>query len=106
MTGHENFKTFTPFRRDLKTPCVLFAKWDSCPHCHNMVPHMKAVQARLRGSMPVYIVDAEKQNKVCEQLRVGGFPTIMVLRKDRIVKKYNGPHDSQKILAFVKSASS
>jgi hypothetical protein len=29
----------------------------------------------------------------------------MVLRKDRIVKKYNGPPDAQKIMAFVKSAS-
>ena len=105
MSGHDNFKTFTPFRRDLKTPCVLFAKWDNCGHCHNMAPHMKNVQAQLRGSMPVYIVDAEKQNKVCEQLKVQGFPTIMVLRKDRIVKKYKGPQDPQKILAFVRSAS-
>jgi hypothetical protein len=29
----------------------------------------------------------------------------MVLRKDRMVKKYNGPHDAQKVLAFVKTAS-
>jgi thioredoxin-like negative regulator of GroEL len=104
MTGHENFKTFIPFKRDLKTPCVLFAKWDSCGHCHQMAPHMKAVQARLR-TMPVYIVDAEKQNKVCDQLQVRGYPTVMVLRKDRIVKKYNGPPNAQKIMAFVKSAS-
>ena len=29
MAEHDNFKTFLPFRRDLKTPCVLFAKWDN-----------------------------------------------------------------------------
>lgn len=105
MAEHDNFKTFLPFRRDLKTPCILFAKWDNCGHCHAMAPHMKTVQAKLRGSMPVYIVDAEKQNKVCEQLQVKGFPTVMVLRKDRMVKKYNGPRDAQKVLAFVKTAS-
>jgi thioredoxin-like negative regulator of GroEL len=104
MTGHDNFKTFMPFKRDLKTPCILFAKSDSCYHCHAMAPHMKAVQAQIR-SMPVYIVDAEKQNKVCDQLQVRGYPTVMVLRKDRIVKKYNGPPNAKKIMTFVKNAS-
>lgn len=102
---HANFKSFIPFKRNLKTPCVLFAKWNSCPHCHSMAPKMKQVQAELRGVMPVYVIDAEKHSKVCEQLKIQGFPQIMVLKKDRHVRKYNGPQDSQKILAFVKNVA-
>ena len=102
MASSENFKTFIPFRRDLKTPCLLFAKWDNCGHCHAMTPHMKKVQMTLRGIMPVYLIDAEKHSKVCEQLQVRGFPEIMFLGKNRKIKKYKGSPDASKILSFAK----
>jgi thioredoxin-like negative regulator of GroEL len=103
MTSSENFKSFVPFKRDLKTPCLLFAKWDNCGHCHAMAPHVKRVQTSLRGIMPVYLIDAEKHKKVCDQLQIRGFPEIMFLGKDRRIKKYQGPPDAPKILAFVKT---
>jgi thioredoxin-like negative regulator of GroEL len=53
--------------------------------------------------MPVYLIDAEKHRKVCDQLGIRGFPEIMLLGKDRRVKKYQGPPDAPKILAFVKT---
>ena len=102
MAPSENFKTFIPFKRDLKTPCLLFAKWNSCAHCHNIAPHMVRVQTSLRGIMPVYLIDAEQHSKVCEQLKITGFPEIMFLGKDRKIKKYKGGPDAQKILSFAK----
>lgn len=106
MSGeHENFRGFMPFTRKLKTPCLLFAKWNSCPHCHSMAPKMRQVQARLRGIMPVYLIDAENHDLVCKQLEITGFPEIMVLKKDRYVKKYRGPQDSEKIIQFAKNTA-
>jgi thioredoxin-like negative regulator of GroEL len=102
MAPSENFKSFVPFRRDLKTPCLLFAKWENCGHCHTMAPQMKKVQTSLRGIMNVYLIDAEQHAKVCEQLQIRGFPEIMFLGKDRKIKKYKGGPDSQKLLSFAK----
>ncbi|AGE56299.1 protein disulfide isomerase [Paramecium bursaria Chlorella virus NE-JV-1] len=96
----ENFKSFIPFRRDLKTPCMLFAKLEQCGHCHTTAPIMKRVQKELKGIMPIYLIDAETHKKVCDQLKLRAFPEIMFLGKDRIVRKYNGPRDVRHILSF------
>jgi hypothetical protein len=52
--------------------------------------------------MPVYLIDAEQHAKVCEQLRITGFPEIMFLGKDRKIKKYKGLREAPQILSFAK----
>jgi len=99
---HENFNTFPPFKRNCKTPCLLFATWTQCPHCHAAAPHMRKVQKELRGIMPVYNIDADNHSAVCKQLQIRGFPTIMFLGADRVVRKYKGSHDANKVLEFAR----
>ncbi|AGE52866.1 protein disulfide isomerase [Paramecium bursaria Chlorella virus OR0704.2.2] len=101
----DSFSSFTPFKRNLKTPCILFAKWSQCGHCHRMAPEMQKVQTALRGKIPVYMIDAEEHSRVCEQLKITGFPTIFVLGKDRVARKYPGGPSAQNIIAFAKSKS-
>lgn len=101
----DSFSSFTPFKRNMKTPCILFCKWDNCGHCHRMAPEMKKAQTALRGKMPVYMVDAEDHSNVCKQLKVNGFPTIFVLGKDRVARKYPGGPNAENIIRFAKSHS-
>ena len=99
---HESFKGFTPFRRDIKLPSVLFCKWDNCGHCHSTAPEMKKVQSALKNAMPVYVVDAEKNSKVIDALKVNGFPEIIVVDKNRKVHKFNGNREASKIMQFIR----
>jgi len=63
---------------------------------------MKKVQAVLKNEMPVYVVDAEKNNKIIEALKVNGFPEIIVVDKNRRVHKFNGPREAPKIVQFIR----
>jgi hypothetical protein len=51
------------------------------------------------------MIEAEEHSKVCEQLKINGFPTIFVLGKDRVARKYPGGPNAQNIVAFAKSKS-
>jgi thioredoxin-like negative regulator of GroEL len=102
MTEKDSFASFIPFRRDLKTPCLLFCKWNSCGHCHDMAPHMKKSQMVLRSTMPVYVVDAEQHSKVIDHFKVTGFPEVFFLGRDRKLRKYKGPRNADSIIAFAK----
>lgn len=97
-----SFETFLPFRRDLKTPCLLFCKWEDCHHCHQFAPHVKKAQMVLKKSVPVYAVDAEEHAKVITTFKVTGFPELFFLGKDRRLRKYKGPRTAEGILAFTR----
>ena len=102
MREHESFRGFVPFRRDIELPSVLFCKWNNCGHCHNVAPIMKKVQAILKNEIPVYVVDAEKNNKIVEALKINGFPEIIVVDTNRKVHKYNGPREANKMVDFIR----
>lgn len=100
----DSFKSFLPFRRDLKTPCLLFCKWAQCGHCHDMAPHVKKAQAVLKKSnVLVYAVDAEEHANVIETFKVNGFPELFFLGKDRRLRKYKGPRTAEGIVAFARA---
>lgn len=101
MSEHDAFKSFIPFQRNLKMPCVLFAKWSKCSHCLTLAPEMKKVQASVKKIMPVYKVDAEKNNRVTDQLNITGFPEIFCVDKNRRLHKYNGPRKAADIINFI-----
>ncbi len=100
----DSFKTFLPFRRDLKTPCLLFCKWEQCGHCHDMAPHVKKAQLVLKKSgVPVYAVDADKNESVITTFKVTGFPELFFLGPDRRLRKYKGPRTAEGIVAFARA---
>ncbi|AGE58818.1 protein disulfide isomerase [Paramecium bursaria Chlorella virus NYs1] len=99
---HESFRGFVPFRRDIQLPSVLFCKWNQCGHCHELAPQMKRVQTILKDEMPVYVVDAEKNNKIIKALKVNGFPEIIVVGTNRRVHKFKGTREPSKIVQFIR----
>jgi thioredoxin-like negative regulator of GroEL len=52
--------------------------------------------------MPVYVVDADKNKKVVEQLGVRGFPTVLIVGTDRKMREYTGPRNGNSIAAFAR----
>jgi thioredoxin-like negative regulator of GroEL len=99
----DSFKSFLPFRRDLKTPCLIFCKWEDCHHCHQFAPHVRRAQVALKGISPVYVADAEQHASVMEVFKVSGYPELFLLKKDRRLMKYRGPRTAEGIVAFVMS---
>jgi thioredoxin-like negative regulator of GroEL len=97
------YKSFRPFERSLDRPCILFCKWSACHHCQTMAPILKKVQTKLRNEIAVYVVDAENDSKVIEQLKVTGFPTIFVIKKNNRMREYEGPRDVDSIVKFAKT---
>jgi len=97
-----SFDSFVPFTRKLNLPCVLFVSAHWCPHCTDMAPHMKRCQTSLQNEMPVYVVDADKNKKVVEQLGVRGFPTVLIVGTDRKMREYTGPRNGNSIAAFAR----
>ncbi len=98
----DDFSTFIPFRRDMNLPAVVFVKADWCPHCHSMAPHMKRAQKMLGSTMPVYVVDADANQNVVQQLGVQGFPTVFVIGADRRKREYDGPREAKSIAVFAR----
>jgi len=98
-----SFESFIPFRRDLKTPCLILCKSDHCGHCHDFAPHVKKAQNMLKKSCPVYVADAEKHAKIMNTFKVTGFPELFILTNARILKKYRGPRDASKIVEWTRS---
>jgi thiol-disulfide isomerase/thioredoxin len=97
-----DFSGFLPFQRDMHLPAVLFVKADWCPHCHTMAPHMKRVQTILKNTMPVYAVDADRNQNAVRSLGVQGFPTVIVVGLDKRKREYDGPRDAKTIAAFAR----
>jgi thioredoxin-like negative regulator of GroEL len=62
---------------------------------------MKKVQVSLKKQMPVYKVDAVKNDRVVDQLKINGFPEIFCVDKNHRLHKYNGPHKATEIMKFV-----
>lgn len=98
-----SFKSLLPFRRDLKTPCIIFCKWDDCGHCHQFAPHVRRAQMVLKGVCPVYVADAEHHANVMEVFKVTGFPELFFLGSDRRLRKYKGPRTAEGIVAFARA---
>jgi hypothetical protein len=63
---------------------------------------LKLVQKTLKGTMPVYVVDAERDRHIVDLFKVTGFPEIFVLGKDRMARKYKGPRHARGIVAFAR----
>ena len=101
--SQDSFKSFLPFRRDLKTPCIILCKWDQCGHCHQFAPHVRRAQMALRGVCPVYVADAEEHASVMEMFKVTGYPDLFLLKENRRLMKYRGPRTAEGIVAFTRA---
>lgn len=86
-----------PYRKNARSPSILFVKAEWCPHCQHAKPELEETASILGSVLPVYSVDSERNAETVEALGVRGFPTIMYQSVDGKMVEYGGPRKGKKI---------
>jgi thiol-disulfide isomerase/thioredoxin len=85
----------------------VYATW--CPHCKDVLPAMKELEAKSPISVGdkkvrVVLVESEEKDKIRElPVKVEGFPTFFLKKADGSVHEYNGERSAPALLEFVKA---
>ena len=82
-------------------PCVLFCKADWCGHCTRAKPEIAEAARRMGSVVPVYVIDADKQEKIVSGLGVQGFPTIFYVDQNGRKHEYGGDRTGRAISEWV-----
>lgn len=85
------------YRKNARTPCILFVKAEWCPHCQHAKPELAEAASILGTVLPVYAVDSERNEDVIRALKVQAFPTILYQNANGRVKEYQGERKGTKI---------
>lgn len=93
------------YRKNARTPALLFVKAEWCPHCQDAKPEMEHAAAVLGSVLPVYAVDSERNADVIRDLRVQAFPTIMYQDAQGRVTEYQGPRKGKQVADWACSQS-
>ena len=72
-----------------------------CGHCQKLAPeYEKAATALKEINIPLAKVDCTKEESVCQQVGVNGYPTLKVFR-DGKASDYEGARAADKIVAYM-----
>jgi thiol-disulfide isomerase/thioredoxin len=82
-------------------PCVLFCKADWCGFCTKAKPEIAEAARRMGSVVPVYVIDADKQEKIVSGLGVRGFPTIFYVDQNGRKQEYDGDRTGRAISEWV-----
>lgn len=91
-----SLKAYGPNAQASTKPAILFVSATWCPHCRAAKPEMQGAAAILGSTVPVYLVDSEKNEAQIRRMKVDGFPTIFY-RSPRGLKPYNGPRTARAV---------
>lgn len=79
-----------------------FAPW--CSHCKEMADDFKSAATALKGKAVLAEVDATKEQKIAEDYKVAGFPTLKLFSNGKEVTDYQGNRDKESMVKFVERA--
>lgn len=82
-------------------PCVLFVKADWCGHCSRAKPEIAEAARRMGRVVPVYVIDADKQESLVDALGVRGFPAIIFVDQNGRKQDYGGDRTGRAISEWV-----
>eukprot|EP00052_Salpingoeca_macrocollata_P005618 m.48434 g.48434 ORF g.48434 m.48434 type:complete len:230 (+) comp14958_c0_seq4:30-719(+) len=75
----------------------MYAPW--CGHCRSMAPAWDELASRLKGRVNVAKVDCTKERAVCSRFSVRGFPTLFLLRNNKLYP-YSGQRTADALEEF------
>lgn len=78
-----------------------FAPW--CGHCQKLAPEYEKAAQVLGTTATLAEVDCTKDQEICSQFAVSGYPTIIFFRNGEEHSKYQGGRTSQAIVDFITS---
>lgn len=86
------------------TPVVLvefYATW--CGHCQKMMPVIEQIKELLNGSVDIYQLDLDLNEKLADIEKVTSTPTFIIYRDGKPVWKESGEMDAQFLLDKIQS---
>lgn len=92
-------------KKDAKDKLVFvkfFAPW--CGHCQAMAEDFKSAATALKGKAVLAEVDATKEEKIVQNFKVEGFPTLKLFSNGEEVADYQGNRDKESMIKFVERA--
>lgn len=81
---------------------LLFISAEWCGHCKRVKPELLRVSRITSSGFPIFILDADKNKELLQQMKVNSFPTIKhVLPSGLIDHKYEGVRTAEDILDYI-----
>ena len=79
-----------------------YAPW--CKPCQELVPQFKGAAIALEGKAKFGAVNCDDQEQLCERMAIHSFPTVkfFMIKKGVDAEVYEGGHETEAIVAFVK----
>jgi len=75
------------------------AKW--CHHCKVLSPTLKALAKTQLGGVKLINYDSEEHQHQIEKYKIGGFPTIIFEKNNKIIE-YDGDRSKDDLINFIK----
>ena len=81
---------------------VVFVYADWCPHCKSMLPHVRAAKRRARTN--IRIIEGDSNPRMAKKLKVRAYPTTVIVKNKKVVKKIEGARGKKEVDKIVKDA--
>lgn len=78
-----------------------YASW--CPHCKRMMPVVDEIKELLGGSVDVYQLDIDLNQKLADSEDVQSLPTFIIYRDGKEQWRQSGEMDGQVLLSRIQS---
>lgn len=106
-TAKENIQTLTDenylsvlLKSDKPTLVKFWAPW--CRACTKMTPEFKKASETMKGKVNFAQVNVDEQESVSDIYQIRSLPTIILFKKDKIIKKSVGSRNQESIEKFIK----
>ena len=98
---------FERFKREViekKKSCFAMFHMEGCGHCVMLRPEWDKMKKKVGSSLILAEIDSNYSSLVTNLIggQVMGFPTLMVIKRGRRIKEYNGPRKENEMLEFVR----
>ena len=98
---------FERFKREViekKKSCFAMFHMEGCGHCVMLRPEWEKMKKKVGSSLILAEIDSNYSSLVTNLIggQVTGFPTLMVIKRGRRIKEYNGPRKENEMLEFVR----
>lgn len=86
-----------------KTGAVVFVLfyWNMCGHCHELRPIWNAAVRKMSGLVVAEVENADIAKLPGDLNKIRAFPTMCIVKGDKIVDTFMGSRDVDSIVAFV-----
>ena len=104
VTSDAGFKRFKREVIEKKKSCFAMFHMKGCGHCIILRPEWDKMKKKVDSSLILSEIDSNYSSLVTNLIggQVTGFPTLMVIKRGRRIKEYNGEREEEEMLKFIR----